>query len=174
MDQAFSRLARAGELVRVGRGRYVRPRRTRFGRKLPSPQEILEQIASSTGEIVVPSGAAAAHGLGLTPQVPVRPVYLTSAATRTLELGRLRVELRNAPPWLLWGARTREGDVLRALEWMGNGTSAEVVRRAVESLEPEQRTRLSLAGAAVPSGLARMFTGALSVGLSGSAILTDA
>ncbi len=174
VDQAFSRLARGGELVRVGRGRYVRPRPTRFGRRLPSPEEVVAQIAGSTGETVVPGGASAAHGLGLTSQVPVRPVFLTSGASRTLELGRQRVELRSAPPWLLWGPHTREGDVLRALEWMGEGNCSEAVRSVVESLEPEQRTRLFLACAAVPSGLARVITRAIFPEPSESAALPDA
>jgi len=97
-------MARAGDLVRVGRGRYVRPRQTRFGTRIPSPSELVEQLAQATGETVVPAGAAAAHGLGLTTQVPVR---------------------------------------------------------AVISLEPEQRQRLLLACASVPSWLSRVITGAL-------------
>jgi hypothetical protein len=162
VDQAFSRMARSGELVRVGRGRYVRPRQTRFGARIPSPSELVERLAEATGELVVPGGAAAAHGLGLTTQVPVRAVYLTSGATRELKLGSQTVELRNAPAWKLWGAGAREGDVLRALEWMGKGgVTHQVAQRAVEKLEPEERERLLLACASVPSWLSRVVTGAL-------------
>lgn len=162
VDQAFSRMARAGELVRVGRGRYVRPRQTRFGTRIPSPGELVEQLAQATGEVVVPGGAAAAHGLGLTTQVPVRAVYLTSGATRELKVGGQTVELRNAPAWRLWGAGTREGDVLRALEWMGRGVvTHRAATRAVRGLGPEQRQRLLLACGSVPSWLSEVITGAL-------------
>jgi hypothetical protein len=162
VDQAFSRMARSGELVRVGRGRYVRPRQTRFGPRIPSPSELVEELAQATGEVVVPGGAAAAHGLGLTTQVPIRAVYLTSGATRELKLGSQTVELRNAPAWKLWGAGTREGEVLRALEWIGQGVvTHQVAKRAVERLEPEERARLMLACASAPSWLSRVITGAL-------------
>lgn len=175
VDQAFSRMARTGDLVRVGRGRYVRPRQTRFGTRVPSPSELVEQIAQATGETVVPGGAAAAHGLGLTTQVPVRAVYLTSGATRELKLGGQTVELRNAPSWQLWGAVTREGDVLRALEWMGKRVvTHQAAKRAVRSLEPEQRQRLLLACASVPSWLSGVITGALFPSEGETATLGDA
>lgn len=162
VDQAFSRMARGGEMVRVGRGRYVRPQQTRFGARLPSPSELVEQMAQTTGEIVVPGGASAAHGLALTTQMPVRAIYLTSGSTREFKLGSQTVELRNAPSWKLWGAGTREGDVLRALDWMGEGeTSRQAAKCAVETLEREERERLLLACASVPSWLARTLTGAL-------------
>jgi hypothetical protein len=175
VDQAFSRMARAGELVRVGRGRYVRPRQTRFGARMPSPSELVEQLTVATGGVVVPGGAAAAHGLGLTTQVPVRAVYLTSGATRELKLGSQTVEIRNAPAWQLWGAGTREGDVLRALEWMGKGdVTHQAANRAVSCLEPEQRQRLLLACASVPSWLSRIITGALFPAEGETATLGDA
>lgn len=161
VDQALSRMARDGEVLRVSRGRYVRPRQTRFGRRAPSPRELVEQFSRATGETVVPSGSTAAHGLGLTTQVPVRSVYLTSGTDRRLELGKQIVELRNAPSWQLWGAGTREGAVLRAVEWMGPEVAPEVVRRAVSCLGPEERERLHLACASVPTWLAKLLTRAL-------------
>ncbi len=175
VDQAFSRMARAGELVRVARGRYVRPRQTRFGARIPSPSELVEQLARATGEVVAPGGAAAAHGLGLTTQLPVRAVFLTSGATRELKLGNQTVELRSAPSWQLWGAGTREGDVLRALEWMGRGVvTHKTAKRAVERLEPEERERLMLACASAPSWLSRVVTGALFPSERESTTLGDA
>lgn len=161
VDQAFSRMARGGELLRVSRGRYVRPRRTRFGRRAPSPRKLVEQLSRASGELVVPGGATAAHSLGLTTQVPVRTVYLTSGASRRLQLGKQVVELQNAPGWQLWGAGTKEGDVLRAVEWLGPRVPAEVVGRAVSSLTPEEKERLHLACGSVPTWLAKRLTGAL-------------
>ena len=173
VDQALSRMARGGELLRVGRGRYVRPRRTRFGRRAPSPGELVEQLSRASGELVVPSGATAAHDLGLTTQVPVRTVYLTSGSSRRLQLGKQVVELQNAPRWKLWGAGTREGAVLRAIEWMGPGVSPEVVGRVVSSLTPEQKERLHLACGSVPTWFAKRLTGALFSGSAPPATVGD-
>ena len=46
-----------------------------------------------------PTGAAAANALGLTTQVPVRSVYLTSGRSRTMILGKQVIELQHAPRW---------------------------------------------------------------------------
>jgi hypothetical protein len=78
VDQTLSRLAARGELIRAGRGIYMRPVQTRFGPRSPSAEQAIEALAVQRGETIVPSGAAAANALGLTTQVPVKSVYLTS------------------------------------------------------------------------------------------------
>src|SRR5947209_2939780 len=88
VDQALTRLHRRGELIRVSRGVYALPIEGRYGRRLPSPYKVAEAIARRRGEPVVRHGAAAANSLGLTTQVPVREVYLTTGANRQLEIGR--------------------------------------------------------------------------------------
>lgn len=161
IDQALSRLTRSGELLRIGRGRYVRPQDTRFGRRLPSARHVVEQVSRSSGEIVAPSGAAEALALGWSTQVPVRTVYLTSGRSRRLELGRQVIELRHAPRWKLWGAGTREGAVLRAVEWLGREVPHDVVEQAVSILTPAERARLVSACASMPTWLAKRLTDAL-------------
>ncbi len=61
--------------------------------RAPSVEQAVEALASQRGESIVPSGAAAANTLGLTTQVPVRSVYLTSGRTRTMNLGKHVIEL---------------------------------------------------------------------------------
>ena len=119
VDQALSRLAASGQLVRVGRGVYLRPVTGRFGTHPPSIEQVVEALAMQRGEIIVPNGAAAANVLGLTTQVPVRPVYLTSGRSRTVTLGQLRLELRHAPPWQTALADSPAGQAVRALAWLG-------------------------------------------------------
>ncbi|HAB14988.1 MAG TPA: hypothetical protein DCE44_00920, partial [Verrucomicrobiales bacterium] len=72
VDQALSRLTERGQLIRAGRGVYLRPITSRFGTRAPSVQQAVEALANQRGEVIVPSGAAAANTLGLTTQVPVR------------------------------------------------------------------------------------------------------
>ena len=76
------------------------------------PEKVAQAIGRATGEIVVQSGATAANSLGLTTQVPVRPVYLTSGPNRRLQLGKQLVELRHAKPWQLAEPHTRAGEAL--------------------------------------------------------------
>ena len=101
VDQALSRLSERGQLIRAGRGVYLRPIASRFGTRAPSVEQAVEALAAQRGEIIVPNGAAAANALGLTTQVPVRSVYLTSGRSRTMTLGKQLVELRHAPRWQL-------------------------------------------------------------------------
>jgi hypothetical protein len=101
VDQALSRLARSGALLRAGRGVYVLPVNGKFGARAPEVAKVVHEWASQRGEIVVGSGAEAANALGLTTQVPVRRVFLTSGRSRKLKLGSQTVELRHAPAWQL-------------------------------------------------------------------------
>ena len=119
VDQTLSRLAARGELIRAGRGLYMRPVQTRFGLRSPSAEQAIEALAVQRGETIVPSGAAAANALGLTTQVPVRSVYLTSGRSRTMNLGKQVVELRHAPRWQLALAHKPAGEAVRALAWLG-------------------------------------------------------
>jgi hypothetical protein len=87
IDQALSRLTRQGKLMRSGRGMYVRPIESRFGTRAPSPEKVITETARLRGETVAPDGAAAANRLGLTTQVPMRTIYLTSGRSRRLNGG---------------------------------------------------------------------------------------
>jgi hypothetical protein len=68
--QALSRLARQGELHRLGKGLYYRPRQTAFGPSLPNPAVI--RALPLGRRAVFPAGTAAANLLGFTTQNPAR------------------------------------------------------------------------------------------------------
>jgi len=120
VDQALSRLARRGQLMRVCQGVYVRPIETRFGPRPPAVEKVIEALAELWGETIVPCGGAAANFLGLTAQTPVQSVYLTSGPSRRLKLGALTVHLRHAPRWQLVAPHRPAGDAVRALAWLGD------------------------------------------------------
>ena len=52
VDQALSRLVKRGELMRVRRGLFAMPVKTRFGERAPSVGAVVENIARTTGERV--------------------------------------------------------------------------------------------------------------------------
>lgn len=119
VDQALSRLMRAGKLLKVGRGLYVRPIESRFGTRPPAAENVIQEIAKLRGETIASSGAAAANALGLTTQVPMHMVYLTSGPSRTIKLGAQSIELRHAQRWELTLASEPAGQAVRALSWLG-------------------------------------------------------
>lgn len=119
VDQALSRLARSGQLLRAGRGVYMLPVKGKYGARPPEVAKVVREWASQRGETVVGNGATAANALGLTTQVPVRQVFLTSGRTRKLQLGSQTVELQHAPAWQLLYPGQPAGEVIRSLAWVG-------------------------------------------------------
>ena len=142
VDQTLSRLVRRGSLIRVSRGLYVRPIEGRFGVRPPEPARVVQAIVEQHGENVVPQGAAAANELGLTTQVPVREVYLTSGPTRRLKLGKQVVELRHAPAWQLALPGRPAGALIRALAWMGPEHASNVIEAVRGKLTDSERNAI--------------------------------
>ncbi|MCM8731977.1 DUF6088 family protein [Hephaestia sp. GCM10023244] len=154
VDQALSRLVRRGHLLRAGRGLYTRPIRTRFGSRPPTLETLVEGLARAKGETLVPHGAAAANALGLTTQVPVRTVYLTSGRTRTLQLGAQQIELRHAPAWQLMFPGAPAGEAVRALAWLGEAKAGEAMRHLRRVLPPSALAQIADARTRMPTWLA--------------------
>ena len=111
VDQVLSRLVRRGSLLRAGRGIYVAPVESRHGTRAPSTVKMVEGLANQRGETIVSHGAAAANVLGLTTQVPMRAVYLTSGQS-PLEIGRANCRApacTDLATDISWAGRRRSG-----------------------------------------------------------------
>ena len=154
VDQALSRLARRGELMRICQGVYVRPTATPFGPCPPAIEKVIESLSSMWGETIVPCGGALANALGFTTQVPIRSVYLTSGRSRNLTFGKLIVELRHAPRWQLVAPYRPAGDVVRALAWLGPEEIEENLERLAKRLSSQDLDELAATRAAMPAWIA--------------------
>jgi hypothetical protein len=154
----LSRLVRGGKLLRASRGLYLRPIESRFGPRTPSVEAVLNALHAETGETIAPSGAAAANQLGLTTQVPVRTVYLTSGPSRRLRLGAQTVELQHAPRWQLVFPGRPAGEVIRALAWCGRERATELMSRLKNMLSTETVQELSRARGRMPTWMAEQIS----------------
>ncbi len=155
VDQALSRLAERGRLTRAGRGVYLLQRKSRFGTRAPSVQTAVEALAAQRGEVIVSSGAASANTLGLTTQVPIRYVYLTSGRSRKMSIGKQVVELRHAPRWQLALAQSPAGEAVRALAWLGPEKAESALQTLKRNLAPAAFSELVAAAPQFPTWLAR-------------------
>jgi hypothetical protein len=155
VDQALSRLMRSGVLLRAGRGVYVLPVESRFGTRAPSTAKMLEGLASKRGETIVPHGAAAANLLGLSTQVPVRELYLTSGPSRSLKLGAQTIEFRHAPVWQLLLPGRPAGDVVRVLAWLGPEKAGEALRQLKCKLPPSELEEIAATRSRLPTWMAQ-------------------
>jgi hypothetical protein len=155
VDQALSRLVKRGALLRAGRGIYVVPVTSRFGSRAPSANKTIEGFAIQKGETIVPSGAASANALGLTTQVPMRAVYLTSGRSRSLKLGAQTVEIKHVPVWQLIMPGKTAGDVVRALAWLGPQKAGEAVFKLSAKLPAKELAQVAGLRARLPTWLAK-------------------
>jgi len=155
IDQTLSRLAREGKLFRVGRGAYALPVQGRFGVRSPSTEAVIEAIESTSGEIVVASGAAEANALGLTTQVPTREVYLTSGPSRRLNLGNREIELKHGNRWQMLLGKRPAGKAIRALIWLGPEQGSMVMEVLRSKLPSQEWDAIRQARAGLPSWMAK-------------------
>lgn len=155
VDQALARLTREGKLLRVARGAYTLPVTGRFGSRPPSTEAVVKAIESAQGEIIVPGGAAEANALGLTTQVPIREVFLTSGPSRNLYLGKNTIELKHGNPWQLALGNRPAGKALRAISWLGPEHGPSALRDLHAELPGEEWAALHAARAAMPGWMAR-------------------
>lgn len=154
VDQALSRLARHGRLLRVCRGVYMRPMETRFGVRAPSVDKVIAALAALWGETIVPCGGAAANVLRLTTQVPTRSVYLTSGPSRTLRLFAQVITLRHAPRWQLVAPGRPAGLAVRAMAWLGPREIQDGLGTIRRALSESDLAELAAARAILPSWIA--------------------
>jgi hypothetical protein len=164
VDQALSRLARRGALLRAGRGIYVRPIESAFGTRTPSANKVVVGLENQRGETIVLHGAAAANALGLTTQAPMRVIYLTSGHNRHLKLGEQTIEFRHAPIWQLIFPRRVSGDVIRALAWLGPEKAGEAISKLRSKLSSSDVEEIAGVRSRLPTWLAKEVSALMSHG----------
>jgi hypothetical protein len=98
VDQVISRMVRSGELQRVSRGLFSRPKlHPQLGPLSPDTRDITDAVERSIGMPVIPSGAFALNALHLSTQVPAKPEFLTAGPSRTIHIRNLPICLKHAP-----------------------------------------------------------------------------
>lgn len=120
VDQALSRLVKAGEVERLGRGLFVRPEVSRFaGKVMPEASAVAKALAEKTGAVVGMHGAEAARHLGLSTQMSMQPLFNTTGPSRRLRVGNLEIRLQHVSARKLALAGRPAGMALTALWYLG-------------------------------------------------------
>jgi len=136
VDQALSRLAKAGRIRRLARGLYDFPKASKIvGIVPPSSGSVAAALSRKVKNGLQPPPALAANSLGLSNQVPARPVFLTSGMSRTIKAGGVTIALKKTTPRKMTAAGDAAGTVLQALY-------------AVKDISPDQAA--SRLGSAIP------------------------
>ncbi len=143
--QALSRLARAGTIRRIGIGLYHFPAiNEKLGGELPpSMDTVAHAIARRTGSKIVATGAQAANLLGLSTQVPAKPIYLTNASSRGVVIGNYSISFRHIGPRRMGIKHDISVLVFEALRYIGRANvTDQVVARLRRSLPAEAKAEL--------------------------------
>lgn len=112
---------RKGKLVRLANGIYLKTAITKFGPVYPSPTEIAEAIARRDHAQVLISGLAAENYFGLSTQVPMKIVFLTSGSARKLIVGNTTIEFKRGVPKNFAFKDKMMATLCLALKSIGNG-----------------------------------------------------
>ena len=120
IDKTLQRLAAAGELRRIDRGLYDRPRKNSLtGRPtVPDYRAVIRAVTRRDQARVVVDGMTAANDLGLTTAVPARIEVLVDARLKPIKLGKQEIYFKFAAPSRLYWADRPAMRVVQALYWM--------------------------------------------------------
>lgn len=146
VDMALSRLAQAGEIRRIGRGLY-----DKLGALTPDAEMIAQAVSAQSGDRLAPSAAVAAHGLGLSTQVPARSSYATSGRTRVHMAAGRTVTLKHSRAPVLGNASEAANGVVQILAGLGrHKVDAEVIARLAARLDGKDLQTLLKSRTAMP------------------------
>lgn len=133
----LSAYSKDGRLVRLANGVYLKTTVTRFGPVYPSPSEIAEAIGRRDHAQVLMSGLAAENYFGLSTQVPMKVVFLTSGSARKLAVGDNVIEFKRGVPKNFAFTDKTMAMLCQALKSIGNGHVTEEQREVLRSFLSE-------------------------------------
>lgn len=118
--QALSRLTKEGKIIRLAQGIYLYPQKDdSLGVLYPPIEEIATAIARRDKARIIPTGIQALNRLGLSTQIPLKAVYLTDGAPRTIKVGKRTIAFRKTAPKMLAIKDEIVGLVIAALQELG-------------------------------------------------------
>ncbi|MAW85923.1 MAG: hypothetical protein CMJ42_05260 [Phyllobacteriaceae bacterium] len=120
IDKTLQRLAAAGELRRIDRGLYDRPRKISLTGQptVPDYRAVIRAVTRRDQARAVVDGMTAANDLGLTTAVPARIEVLVDARLKPIKLGKQEIHFKFAAPSRLYWADRPAMRVVQALYWM--------------------------------------------------------
>ncbi len=92
LSKLLSRMAASGEIVRVSKGKYYKPKKTLFGVMKPAYEELVKDLLVKGGVLVgYLTGAAAFSSMGLSTQISSNILIGSNKYRRPIERGGYKV-----------------------------------------------------------------------------------
>jgi DNA-binding GntR family transcriptional regulator len=141
--KALQRLENKGSIRRVAHGIYVRPKESSYiGEVMPTAEEVAEGIAKRDKIRIVPTGVYALHALGLSTQIPLKLVFLTDGAARTINVGKRTIKLKRTTPKNLMAKGKISSLVIQALREIGKDKASQTELKQIIKLLKEEDQQL--------------------------------
>lgn len=144
VSKSLERLVEKGEITRVARGIYTRPKHSKLiGEIMPSTEDIAKAIAKRDRARIVPTENHALNAIGLSNQVPMNFVYLTDGAARKIKLGNQTITFKKTSPKNLATIGKISSLVIQALKAIGKDKiEAWEEKKILELLKKEEKSKL--------------------------------
>lgn len=141
---ALKRHKQSGLIRQLARGLYDYPRKDdQLGILMPSANDIARALAGRDAIRLQPTGAYAANLLGFSTQVPMKVVYLTDGRSKTVQVGKQQIILKNTTPKNMATAGKISGLVIQALRHIGQDqVDDHVISQLDQRLDVDARRQL--------------------------------
>lgn len=155
IDFILHQLKQKQAIRRISSGIYDFPiKHPKLGILSPPTSGLLRAVVVKTGESIQLSGAEAANLLGLSTQVPSKPIYLTSGRSRSIHIGGEIIKLKHTSIKPLHGKGDKVSLVVQALRYIGkDNIDDRVIQICTKQLSKKQKDDLRLMAARVPAWL---------------------
>jgi hypothetical protein len=142
--KALQNLKEKGLIRSVAHGIYVRPVIDDYiGEVLPTAEEVAQAIAKRDRIKLVPTGVYALHALGLSTQIPLKLVFLTDGAPRTITVGNRTIKLKKTTPRNLKTRGKMSSLAIQALREIGkDNATEEELEKIIDLLQQEDQSSL--------------------------------
>lgn len=144
VKKALLRLKEKEILVRLAHGIYLYPKIDKeLGILFPSTEEIANAIARRDKARIVLTGVQALNKLGLSTQIPMKVVYLTDGAARTVKVGKRTITFKKASPKILLTKGEISSLAIQALKTIGqNKVDEKTIEKIQAILKKENKENI--------------------------------
>jgi hypothetical protein len=141
IHQALGRLEEKKILLRLAKGIYLYPKvDNELGVLYPPIDEIALAIAKRDKARIIPTGVQALNKLGLSTQVPMKVVYLTDGAQRSIRIGNQTIKFKKVTPKNLATKGEISSLVIQALREIGFDKATDEQIKALKILLQKEKT----------------------------------
>lgn len=153
IDQVLFLMVRAGRIIRVARGVFVKP--GTFGARHVSVKEVAEIKARSFARRIIGDAVDEAAEIGLSIHENREPTYAINGRSSSFRFGDVIVHFRGVSAKKIVLGDCKVGHAIRALWHLGSRiVDPMVIRAATSKLGRAERQKLRLLGHSMPAWLA--------------------